>query len=74
VPRQTYDTRWRHDEETINRNSEEAAEVFDYFVQYNRKKFAGGGTVPIPESNPPATKDSSTYYKERKRRLKDDAD
>lgn len=73
VPHQTYDTRWRHDEETINRNSEEAAEVFDYFVQYNRKKFAGTGTVPIPESNPPATKDSSTYYKERKRRLKGDA-
>ena len=34
------------------------------------EEFLNAPKVPIPESNPPATKDSSTYYKERKRRLK----
>jgi Family of unknown function (DUF6065) len=70
VPRETYDARWGLAEETINRNSEAADRVFRYWVDYNRKKFAGDGRNPIGFSDPPALKDSSTYYKERKRLLK----
>jgi hypothetical protein len=69
VPRESYDVRWEMDDELINRNSEDADRVFTYWLEYNRKKFAGTGTTPIPLSDPPATKDSSTYYKERKRIL-----
>lgn len=69
VPRDTYSLRWRMEEETINRNSADADRAFQFWVEYNRKKFAGTGTTPVPFSDPPATKDSSTYYKERKRML-----
>ena len=69
VPRDTCSPRWNVEEETINRNSEEAERAFRFWVQYNEKKFAGSGTEPIPNSDPPATKDPSTYYKERRRML-----
>lgn len=69
VPRDTASGRWRAEEETINRNSESADSAFRFWVQYNRKKFAGTGSEPIPYSDPPATKDPSTYYKERRRIL-----
>ncbi len=61
VPRDTYDARWRLEEETVNRNSEAANRVFEYFVSYNEKKFAGGG------AGREAAKDPATYHKERKR-------
>lgn len=67
VARDTCSVRWKMEEETINRNSEAADNAFRFWLQYNQKKFAGNGTNPIPLSDPPATKDSSTYYKERKR-------
>ena len=67
VRRESYDARWSLDEETINRNSDEAERAFRFFVEYNRKKFAGEGTEPIAFSDPPATKDPATYFKERKR-------
>jgi hypothetical protein len=71
VRRESYDARWSLDEETINRNSDEAERAFRFFVEYNRKKFAGEGTEPIPFSDPPATKDPAIYFKERKRRFGD---
>ena len=67
VPRETYGARWRMEEEALNRNSEAADRAFRFWVQYNEKKFAGSGTDDIPFADPPATKDPSTYYKERKR-------
>ena len=67
VPRSSYDAQWKLEEEPINRNSEEADEVFKYWVEYNRKKFASDGDIPVPLSDPPSFKDSATYYKERKR-------
>lgn len=69
VPRTAYDPGWKLEEETVNRRSEEANRVFEFWVQYNQKKFAGEGTEPVAGSDPPATKDPSTYYKERKRLL-----
>ena len=71
VRRDSYDARWSVDAETINRNSDEGDRAFRFFVEYNRKKFAGEGTEPIPFSDPPATKDPATYFKERKRMLGD---
>lgn len=70
VPRDTCSVRWRMEEETINRNSPEAERVFRYWLEYNQKKFAGNGTTPVQPSDPPAFKDPTTYYKERKRILK----
>ena len=67
VPRQSYDAGWKLEEETINRNTEAANRVFEYYVSYNEKKFAGGGKDPLSLTDPTQTKDSSTYYKERKR-------
>jgi hypothetical protein len=67
IPRESYDVPWQLEEETINRNSEDAERIFSFWLQYNKKKFAGEGKEPIPNSDPPATKDPSTYYKERKR-------
>jgi len=67
VRRDSYDARWSLDEEMMNRNSDDADRAFRFFVEYNRKKFAGEGTEPIPFSNPPATKDPALYFKERKR-------
>ena len=69
VPRETCSPRWRMEEETINRNSEDADRAFQFWVQYNHKKFAGSGTEPIPHSDPPATKDPTTYFRERRRIL-----
>jgi hypothetical protein len=69
VPRDTCSASWHAEEETINRNSEDADRAFAFWVQYNHKKFAGIGTESIPYSDPPATKDPSTYYKERRRIL-----
>ena len=73
VPRASYDANWQLEEETVNRNSAEADRVFSYWVDYNRKKFAGDGKEPMPLSSlkdsETVFKDSATYYKERKRIL-----
>jgi hypothetical protein len=41
--------------------------VFEYFVDYNRRKFASGGKDRLSPDDPTLTKDSATYFKERKR-------
>jgi Family of unknown function (DUF6065) len=69
VPRETYDARWQIADELLHRNTPEANEAFEFFLQYNQKKFAGSGTDPLSEDDPSVTKDSATYYKERKRVL-----
>jgi hypothetical protein len=67
VPRESYDAGWRLESELMNRNSEEAERVFEYFVEYNEKKYAHGGKHRRSLEDPELMKDSSTYYKERKR-------
>lgn len=74
VPRDTYNVRWRMEEEMLSRNSEEADRAYRFWLQYNEKKFAGDGRTPVPLSDPPAYKDASTYYKERKRVLRSSPD
>lgn len=69
VRRETYDARWSLDEELLHRNTDEANSVFEYYVQYNQKKFAGEGTDRLSTADPAVTKDSATYFKERKRAL-----
>ena len=69
VPRETYDAQWQTEDELIHRNTPEANEAFEFFLQYNQKKFAGAGRDPVSREDPSLTKDSATYYKERKRVL-----
>jgi Family of unknown function (DUF6065) len=69
APRASYDERWAASEAMIDRTSPDADRVFRYFVEYNEKKFAGPGVGRDREARIPA-KDSSTYYKERKRLLR----
>jgi hypothetical protein len=67
VRRESYEAQWRLESEVVNRNSPEAEAVVDYFVEYNRRKFAGDGKDPRSHEHPTLTKDSATYFKERKR-------
>jgi hypothetical protein len=71
VPRETYDGRWRTEDELVHRRTPEANEAFEFFLQYNQKKFAASGTDPLTRDDPSLTKDSATYYKERKRVLRE---
>lgn len=67
VPRETYAAPWSLESEMVSRNSSDAEAIFDYFVEYNRKKFASGGKHPRSHEDPSERKDSVTYYKERRR-------
>ena len=69
VPRETYEAQWEAEEALVHRNTPEANEAFEFFLQYNQKKFAGDGRDPLSRDDPSLTKDSATYYKERKRIL-----
>ena len=71
VRRESYEGRWSVDEELLNRNTPEANRVFEFYVEYNEKKFARGGKQ-LREVGSDLTKDSTTYYRER-RRLRLDA-
>jgi hypothetical protein len=71
VPRATHDAVWRVEEAPLSRNSPDAERVLDYFVHYNKRKFASGGRNLLSADEPElGLKDSSTYYKERKRVLR----
>jgi hypothetical protein len=69
VRRDSYDPGWRMNEQLVHRNSPEATRVFEYFVEYNRKKFASGGRHAASRTDPTVLKDSAAYHKERKRLL-----
>jgi hypothetical protein len=69
VRREAYEEDWKLQEEFINRNSKEANTVFEYYIQYNHKKFGLGGRQALSAYDPSLTKDSTTYYRERKRLL-----
>lgn len=67
TPRQSYAATWDVKDEMLHRRTPEANEVFEFFVQYNEKKFAQGGKQRRPSEDPVAMKDSTTYYRERRR-------
>ena len=54
--------------EILKRDEKEANRVFEFWLQYNNKKFGNGGKQYLAENR---TKDSTTYHKERKRILDD---
>jgi hypothetical protein len=51
----------------VNRNTPQANRVFEYYVEYNEKKFARGGKQRRSAKDPALLKDSTTYYRERRR-------
>lgn len=70
VRRETVDGDWKHKEEIVNRQSPEANQVIDYWLNYNKKKFASGGKQNFTEDR---NKDSTTFFQERKRLLPKDS-
>jgi hypothetical protein len=67
VRRDAYEGAWECEEETVNRNTPEANRVFEYYRDFNEKKFAGNGKQPRTLEDASVTKDSTTYYRERRR-------
>jgi hypothetical protein len=59
---------WEIKEEHINRNTKKANYVFKYWLNYNKKKFENGGKQLL-SSDGSLTKDSTTYFREKKRLL-----
>ena len=70
IQRDGFDKKWELEVETINRKSEEANKVFEYWIQYNDKKFGHGGKQFVTEDGK-VTKDGGTFYKERAHILKE---
>lgn len=66
IRRESFAEDWHLLNEMVNRDSPEANRVFEYWVQFNEKKFAKGGKQNLlPDGS--RTKDSTTFYKEKKR-------
>lgn len=66
--RETFAEKWSSEEEMINRDSVEANQVFEYWINYNHKKFGSGGKQALtPDKS--LTKDGTTYHKEKMRLL-----
>jgi hypothetical protein len=56
-------------ESAVNRNTPEGEEVFKYWLNYNHQKYGKQGKQPLSKHDPSLTKDSTTYYRERKKAL-----
>lgn len=69
IRRETYESSWQCSANMINRDTPEGNTVFDYYTQYNHKKFGQGGKQLMSRTDPAVTKDSTTFYRERKRML-----
>jgi hypothetical protein len=67
IRKEAYEAGWQLEEEMVNRNSPDANRVFEYFVEFNEKKFSRGGKQRRSLEDPTVTKDSTTYYRERHR-------
>ena len=67
VRRDSYEGNWQLETEMVNRNTPQANRVFEYYVEYNEKKFARGGKQRRSAKDPALLKDSTTYYRERRR-------
>lgn len=61
---------WEIEEEKINRSTRKSNYIFRYFINYNRKKFERGGNQLLT-SDGRLTKDSTTYFKEKKKNIGD---
>lgn len=66
IPRESFDEEWELKVDNLNRDNEESNAVFEYWVQYNKKKFANGGKQLLTRDGS-LTKDATTYFKEKKR-------
>ena len=70
IRRESVDADWQiTTDEVVNRDSTEANQVFEYWLQYNQKKFACGGKQRLSETR---TKDSTTFWKERQEHVNKD--
>lgn len=67
VRKETYAPDWQLREQMLHRNTPAANRVFEYWVDFNNKKFAGSGKQPLTAKRPHLKKDSTTYYRERRR-------
>lgn len=54
-------------DEMINRGDVEAERVFNYYVEYNTKKYCRGGRQRFSPVDPSLTKNASTFHRERVR-------
>lgn len=68
VHRSTYDA-WQANEIPLDRNTAEGNQVLDFWLQYNQQKFGNGGDQLAGEG---VYKDSTTFWRNRKRILGDD--
>jgi len=73
IRREGFHQTWNLEEETINRDSDEANRVFEYWVEYNGKKFENGGNQFVTHDGK-VRKDSGTFLKERNRILGKEAE
>lgn len=70
VTRESVDTEWKLSYDGfVHRDNKEADQIFDFWIQYNEKKFAHGGKQLLSPTDPTLTKDSTTFYKERKKAM-----
>ncbi len=53
-------------DQLVNREEEDANRAFEYWIQYNHKKYSSGGKQMLTQER---QKDSTTYHKERQRIL-----
>jgi len=70
IKRESYNESWEFSVEQVNRDTPEANRVFEYYVEYNMKKFGHGGKQALSTTDLNLTKDSTTYMRERKKFLK----
>lgn len=68
VRREGFQEKWEHTEEILNRDTPEANRVFEYWCEYNNKKFGSGGKQNLSPDGK-LKKDSTTYHRERHRCL-----
>jgi hypothetical protein len=68
IPRETYSSDWVVEQQPINRQDEESKKVFEYWLEYNQKKFnCGGKQLLTPDGK--YKKTSSTFFSERQSAL-----
>jgi hypothetical protein len=68
--REAYEQSWETEDVMLTRDTEEGEKVTAYWLQYNRKKYESGGKQRLSAADPTITKDSTTYFRERKEALK----
>jgi hypothetical protein len=67
IRREAYEASWQLEEEMVSRHTPEANRVFEYYVEYNEKKYSRGGKQQRSKEDATLKKDSTTYYRERRR-------